>query len=147
MLQISYIPTGSMEATIMTNDVVLFNRISYCVGEPQQGDIIEFYQEKADKYLCKRVIGSPGDTISFQNGKVYINGEQLNETQYISDEVETYCNKTFTVPEDSYFVMGDNRSRSFDSRYWKNPYVSNSDIKAKLIMVIPMHYIIKNRGK
>lgn len=77
--------------------------------KPQRGDIVMFYQKDENETMVKRVIGLPGETVSFVGGKVYINGEPLDESAYLDDTVETDCggeDKTFTVPEGSYFHVG-----------------------------------------
>ena len=85
--------------------------------------------------LVKRVIGLPGDTITFADGYVYINGEKLEE-EYLPVKGVTECDKSFTVPEGCFFPMGDNRTGSNDARSWANPYVKVSAILAKPFLVI-----------
>ncbi len=88
-------------------------------GEPKRGDVIVFHlPSQSERNLIKRVIGLPGDTIEIRRGIVYRNGEQLNE-DYLDPALvgERSMNLT-TVPENEFFVMGDERSRSFDSRDW-----------------------------
>ena len=99
-----------------------------------------FYQKDENETMVKRVIGLPGETVSFVGGKVYINGEPLDESAYLDDTVETDCgeeDKTFTVPEGSYFMLGDNREISLDARYWKHTYITTDDMKSKEILIIP----------
>ena len=110
--------------------------------KPQRGDIVMFYQKDENETMVKRVIGLPGETVSFVGGKVYINGEPLDESAYLDDTVETDCgeeDKTFTVPEGSYFMLGDNREISLDARYWKHTYITTDDMKSKEILIIPFH--------
>ena len=83
------------------------------------------------RHFVKRVIGVPGDTVSFSEGFVYINGSKLDEP-YISQQ--TYSSKTFTVPEGCYFMLGDNRGDSKDSREWINPYVPKKEICGKVFL-------------
>jgi len=133
----SVVQSGSMEPTIMTKDIAVGNAVAYKVREPQRGDIV--YVKNAsteEKLYVKRIIGMPGETVSFKDGYVYINGQKLDEP-YISEDVETNCDKTFEVPEGCYLVLGDNRENSRDSRYWDNPYVKESEIKGKIIMNFP----------
>ena len=130
--------SGSMEPALMTGDTVIDNRLAYICGkEIQRGDIIAFYSKEYDEVLGKRIIGLPGDSIEFKDGHVIINGEYLDESAYLSPDVMTYCEKKFIVPEGCYFLLGDNRKYSNDSRYWYNPYISKEDIIGKYIGDIP----------
>lgn len=96
-----YVPTESMEPTLKKGSLILANRI---YGELQVGDIIVFTHD--GKYLVKRIAAMEGDTIE-RDGKAVI------------------------VPEDSFYVLGDNENNSYDSRYWEEPFVSKKDVKAK----------------
>ena len=80
--------------------------------------------------------------VSFADGKVLVNGEALDESTYLDDTIITECEYTYDVPNGCVFVLGDNRQDSNDSRYWSNPYVSISSIKAKLMFVIPIHELL-----
>lgn len=132
------IQSGSMEPTLMTGDRALINQMAYIGNrEIKRGDIVVFWFEEQQEYFGKRVIGLPGDEISFEDGKVYINGEILDESSYLDPSVETLCVKEFTVPEGSYFLLGDNRRSSLDSRYWKNPYIEKKAIKGKYLCRFP----------
>lgn len=97
----------------------------------ERGDIVCFYFDETGEQLGKRVIGLPGDTIYFMDGNVYINDELYDESEYLDESVKTYSPLVFTVPENSYFVLGDSRKDSYDSRYWKAPYVSKENIIEK----------------
>lgn len=122
------VESGSMENTIMTGQHVWTYRFAYAYGSPQRGDIISF---KFDRYtFVKRIIGLPGDTVEIHDGKVYINGEELEE-DYVKGT--TYSNtESFEVPKHSYFVLGDNRENSYDSREWDDPYVKAGNIYGKV---------------
>lgn len=126
----AYVPTGSMENTIMTGSHIIINRLAYLNNEPERGDVISFwYPDNEEENYLKRIIGLPGETVEGKDGKIYINGEELEEG-YIKE----VCYENFgpyTVPEESYFVMGDNRNHSKDSRYWNNKYVRKEAIVGK----------------
>lgn len=127
------VPTGSMENTIMTGDKVIGNRLSYLFSSPKRGDIIifQFPDDKTQDYV-KRVIGLPGETVTIKEGNVYIDGELLNE-DYIKEPMVSEPEQTYVVPENSYFVMGDNRNGSKDSRYWLTTnYVQEDLIRGKV---------------
>lgn len=115
------IPSGSMENTIMTGDRLIGTRFTYWFHGPQRGDIALFKWPVDPKTIyIKRVIGLPGDTVTIKQGKVYINDskEPLNEDYLKEEWVEANDGLTYHVPKDSYFMMGDNRNDSQDSRYW-----------------------------
>ena len=119
-LMIGRVPSESMEPTLMVHDWLIGDRHAYEEEKPQRGDIVMFYQKDENETMVKRVIGLPGETVSFVGGKVYINGEPLDESAYLDDTVETDCgeeDKTFTVPEGSYFMLGDNREISLPSAF------------------------------
>jgi len=130
----SRIPSASMEKTIMTEDRIIGFRLSYLFSEPQRGDIVIFhYPDDETQLFVKRVIGLSGDTVSILDGKVYINDSETPlEESYLPEEM-TGSYGPFQVPESAYFVMGDNRNHSWDSRYWTNTYVYEDKILAKVI--------------
>lgn len=132
------IPSGSMENTIMTNDTVFTFRLSYLFSEPKRGDIIVFpYPDNENIDYIKRVVGLPGETVEIKEGVVYIDGDPLDEP-YVKEEWHMLGDAgVYEVPEDSYFVMGDNRNSSEDSRYWRNKFVEEDKIKSKYIFTYP----------
>ncbi len=125
--------SGSMEPNLKVGNTAVYNRLAYRNSQPQRGDIVIFWSEAFEKYFAKRVIGITGDNIEFHNGDVYINGQQADESEYLTDDVKTYSDKTFVVPEGKVFVMGDNREYSYDSRFWEMPFVDVSEIKGKYL--------------
>ncbi len=129
------VPTGSMENTIMTNDRILALRTSYWFSSPERGEIVVFrYPDdpSGDTLFVKRVIGVGGDTVEVRNGEVLVNGEVLDEP-YIREQTEGNFGP-YTVPEGHYFMMGDNRNQSLDSRYWTNTYVPEDEILGKVVL-------------
>lgn len=131
----SKVPTPSMENTIMAGDRVIGSRLSYRFGDPQRGDVIIFHwPDDESTYFVKRIIGLPGDTVDIKNGHVYLNGSDtpLEET-YIKEPMNEEPDMHFEVPDDCYFVMGDNRNNSVDARYWNNTYVRRDKIIAKVL--------------
>lgn len=136
-----WIPSSSMEPTLQIGDYAISNGLAYVRHEPQRGDIIIFRHADVGigdgGTLVKRIIGVPGDSIMFIDGYVYLNGELVYET-YLPENTETNSYKDYEdIPEGCYFVMGDNREDSFDSRFWEDPYVRRSEIRGKLLSVIP----------
>lgn len=129
----AYIPSESMETTLMTGDRVICNRLAYKFGhDPERFDVVIFYAPDSGELYIKRVIGMPGETVTIKDGKVYINGSDTPlDDSFIREPMETEGKSTYKVPEDSYFMMGDNRNESYDSRFWDNPYVSKDKIVAK----------------
>ncbi|WP_297521111.1 signal peptidase I [uncultured Clostridium sp.] len=122
------VPTGSMEPTVMPGNQIFAVKI-YNPSKIKRGQIVVFKKEGEKELLLKRVIGLPGDTIQIKDGgKVYINGELLNEP-YV--KYSDPLGGTFHVPEGEYFMLGDNRANSRDSRYWKDPYIPGGNIIAK----------------
>lgn len=106
----------SMEPTLKTGEFVIVNKLAYKLGNPKLGDVIVFhYPRDPEQEYIKRVIGVPGDNIRVENGLVYLNGIALNEP-YIA-AAPAYQNN-WIVPENSLFVLGDNRNNSSDSHNW-----------------------------
>lgn len=128
------VPTGSMENTIMTKSRMMGFRLSYMLKEPKSGDVIIFqYPDNETENYVKRVIGVPGDTVEIIEGLVYINGSNEPLVEEYVKEAPIGSFGPYKVPEDHYFVMGDNRNDSNDSRFWVNKYVSEERILGKAI--------------
>lgn len=138
------ISSSSMEPTMFSGDLVFFNRLAYVDDEVKRGDVICFWSDEEDSYIGKRVIGLPGEEITFLDGFVQINGVYLDESLYVMEDSETNCDKTFVVPDGSYFVLGDNREVSKDSRHFQNPYISKDSILGKYMgsSGINIHFFI-----
>lgn len=154
VVQAFKIPSGSMEDTLLIGDHLLVNKFVYgmqipftdtrilTIRHPQRGDILvfEFPEDEEKSYFkrrdfIKRVVGTPGDTVEVRNKRVYVNGESYQVPQEIHKETNilpaSLGSRDFAgplkVPEGSYFVMGDNRDRSYDSRFWG--FVPEENIK------------------
>ncbi len=128
------VPSGSMENTIMTGDRLFGFRLSYLFSDPERGDIVIFkYPDDESINYIKRIIGLPGETVTIKKGTVYINGSPLKEDYLKEEWLIANDGMEFQVPEGYYFMMGDNRNNSKDSRYWNNTYVARDKILAKAI--------------
>ena len=115
----SFVVEGSsMEETLQHGERLIVNKLVYRFSEPDRGEIVVFTPQGAeDNRYIKRIIGLPGDTVYIQDGEVFVNGEPLEE-DYIKEEMrEVGESGPFEIPEDSYFVLGDNRNHSADSRF------------------------------
>lgn len=119
VFQAFYIPSESMETTLLINDRVLVNKVGYRIGDIERGDVVVFVrpddQPGEVRDLIKRVIALPGETILATDGEVYIN-ERLLDEPYLTSDTFTKDFGPVVVPEGHIFVMGDNRLESFDSR-------------------------------
>ena len=158
----SEVHTGSMEKTIMTGSRVIGSRLHYKFSDPERGDVAIFVfgwqcpnchviieGEKSEEcprcgeavgkhartiYYVKRVIGLPGDVIDIIDDKVYLNGSDTPlDEPYIAEPMNQNETLHFEVPENSYFMMGDNRNYSLDARYWNNHYISKDKMIAKVL--------------
>jgi signal peptidase I len=116
---------NSMYPTFFDKEYILTNIITLRFNKPKLGDVIVFKAPNdPEKDYIKRVIGTPGDIVVIRNGEVYVNNNLLNQSEYLKPNVKTYSgsflaeNISVTVPAGAYFVMGDNRSGSSDSREW-----------------------------
>lgn len=143
--QIYRIPSVAMLPTLKIGDKILVNKRAYRSQIPQRGDIIIFKSppeaDKREIEFVKRVIALPGDTVDLHSGEVYLNGKALSEP-YLLEKKSTQeafgdsgsLKFPYHVPKNRYFVMGDNRSDSFDSRFW-GPVEGNC-IRGKVVRVI-----------
>jgi signal peptidase I len=124
-----------MEPTCPSNSFYIANGMFYKLqNNVSRGDIVVFYSAEYDTRFVKRVIGLPNDTIDIIDGSVYVNGTLLDESEYLSADICTDSEQThFEVPDDSYFMLGDNREYSNDSRYWENPYISYDALEGKIL--------------
>lgn len=122
---------SSMLPTMSEGQYLIINKLAYFLDEPERGDIIvlHFPNDRSRDFI-KRIIGLPGDTVEIASGQVKVNGVPINEP-YIKDPPTN--NQSWTIPENSYFVMGDNRLSSSDSRSWS--YLPREDIIGKAWLV------------
>lgn len=128
VVQRSVVEGSSMYPTMEDGDSLMIDKISYRFREPERFEIIVFrYPHGQDTYYIKRIIGLPGETVRIQDGRVYINGELLEES-YGTDLIRNAgrANQEITLGTDEYFVLGDNRNVSSDSR---DPSVGNVSIE------------------
>ncbi len=134
----------SMEPTLQHMDKVLVSKISYTVGDIDRLDVLVFHKKQNEDYV-KRVIGLPGDRILYENDRLFINGNLVDEPYLTKYEAYQNPNERFTenftlksitgqvlVPPNSYFVLGDNRRQSLDSRYFQ--FVKKEDIVGKVVL-------------
>ena len=130
---------SSMSDTLEAGDEILVNRFVYKVTAPKRGDVIVFLPNgnKKSHYYVKRVIGVPGDTIQIKNGILYVNGEEYKETPERDKMDEAgLAKEEITVGEDEYFVLGDNRNNSEDSRYANIGNVKKEYIIGKVWLIV-----------
>ena len=126
------IPSESMQNTILKGDRIIGNRLAYLADDPERFDIVIFkYPDNPSEIFIKRVIGLPGETVEVKDGKVYIDGSSEPLDDSFCPETPEGDFGPYEVPENCYFMMGDNRNNSLDSRYWNNHYVEKDAILAK----------------
>lgn len=141
-----YIPSSSMEPTLLINDRLIVEKMTYRFNKPQRGDVVVFSPTEAlqengyDEAFIKRIVGVPGDKVELKEGEVlinkiplqenylnedktflaynrYFNGQEI-ENQNICGNKEPFLSGVVTIPDDSYLVLGDNRANSYDGRCW-----------------------------
>lgn len=132
------IPSSSMVPTLNVEDQLFANRV-YNVDNLKRGDIVIFYFKPEKNVYIKRLIGLPGDTVEIKAGKVWVDGEELQE-DYVKNPEET--DGIFNVPKGKFFFLGDNRAVSNDARKWQIKYgityIDGEDIQGKaLVKVYP----------
>jgi signal peptidase I len=151
IVQAFKIPTGSMRSTLLEGDLILVNKLIYgarvpftdirlpALRQPRRGDVIVFiYPEDRKKDFIKRLVALPGEKVEIKNGTIYINGTALSNPNF---SLRFYYNRGdfakegqgIVVPDDSFFVLGDNSASSKDSRYWG--FVPKKNILGKAILI------------
>lgn len=143
VLMLNFIPSGSMEGTIRTGDFVLGTRYDIGEGDIERYDILVFaLPDEPDTVYIKRVIGLPGETVVVCDGSVYADGVRLGDS-FVKNPMNTKGDGTYVVPDGCYFVMGDNRNQSDDSRFWTEKYVPVENVEGKAKFII---FPFKNIG-
>ena len=133
-LEFTNMTDASMEITLQQDDTILINKLIYTFKEPERYDVIVFKKDGKEHsyYSIKRVIGLPGETVYISGGCVYINGELLREPMQVDAmELAGLAEETIVLDEDEYFVLGDSRNDSQDSRFANVGNVSRSEIIGK----------------
>ena len=127
--------SGSMEETIMTGDRVICLRLSYLFGEPRRFDVIafDFYGEGERQIYVKRIVGLPGERVEIIGGLVYIDDADHPLPDSFTKGNPHGSYGPFLVPEGHFFVLGDNRNASYDSKNWPDPFLSRGDILGRAI--------------
>lgn len=128
----------SMSPTLSDGDSLIVDKISYHFIDPRRYDIVVFpFQYQEDTFYIKRIIGLPGETVQISEGKVYVNGKVLNDP-YAYEEIRNpgLASGPVTLGQDEYFVLGDNRNNSIDSREPSVGVVSRDDIVGRAVFCI-----------
>jgi len=126
------IPSSSMEPTMMINDRLFALRPAYLFDDPKRGDIVVFNKPDSDVLYVKRILGLPDEVFEVKNGIIYINDVALEFDFTDNETIGNYG--PVTIPKDSYFMMGDNRTNSNDSRYWSFTFIRSEDIMGKIFI-------------
>ncbi len=126
---------GSMEPTLQTGEKFFINKVAYKLGSPKRGDIIAFTKDGKDNAAIhiKRVVGLPGETVQIKDGKLYIDGEESEAGKDLPEITNPgLADEAITLKSDEYFVLGDNRNNSEDSRFAEVKNVNKRYIEGKL---------------
>lgn len=129
--------SGSMVPTLPFPTYLLVDHVATEVSAPYRGEVVMFHHpanSTTEDPLLKRIIGLPGETVEIKNGHTYIDGKQLDEPYVKVDMKGTFG--PYKVPEGEYFVMGDNRNISYDSRFWQNHFVPKANILGRIDAVV-----------
>ncbi|MEK7518399.1 MAG: signal peptidase I [Patescibacteria group bacterium] len=117
LFQPFYVKGASMEPSYEDHEYLIIDELTYRFNEPVRGEVVVFrYPNDTSQYFIKRVIGLPGEAVEVKESVVWINGQQLNESAYLNPAVQTTGSVNLTLGATEYFLMGDNRAASLDSR-------------------------------
>ncbi len=131
---------ASMEPTISQNNYLIIDELTYRLRSPERGEMIVFrYPNDPSTFYIKRIVGLPGDAVDIESGSVNINNGALDESSYIGD-TKTFGTTHVRLGSGAYFVMGDNRSNSYDSRSW-GPLNRSFIVGRALIRLFPFSRI------
>ncbi len=148
ILESFYVPSASMVPTLESDDCIIVPKLAYGLhvpflnrsliswSQPERGQVIVFnraddpstWADEGARSMVKRVIGLPGDQIRINGARVAVNGEVLHESYARWTKSGSAQEQSFTVPSDSLFVLGDNRDESYDSRFWRDPFISTDQV-------------------
>lgn len=135
VFMLSFVPTESMAGTINAGDHIICSRYGVEEEDIQRYDVLVFMPpDDPEMFYIKRVIGLPGETLEVRDGKVYADGQELDDS-FTNGPQNRKGDGVYRVPEGCYFFLGDNRNNSNDSRFWKNKYVPAANIKAKARLI------------
>lgn len=134
---IAVVPSDSMVPTIHNGDRLVVMRV-HNYTKLKRGDVLLFEFSEAGKtaIFVKRLIGLPGDRVEVKKGEVFVNGKKLRQNYKTIFDPGDYFSGAIKVPEGKYLFLGDNRTNSFDSRYWKDPFISRDKIIGKAVFII-----------
>lgn len=140
LIQPFLVSGASMEPNFSDGNYLLIDEITYRFREPERGEVIVFrYPKNPSTYFIKRIIGLPGETVELIDGIVYVNGKKVKE-DYLPEPIQSRDNLSLKLKSDEYFVVGDNRSHSFDSRNW-GPVSRDKIIGVARLRVFPFNKI------
>ena len=127
---IAVVPTASMKPFINENDHLIVNKIERHFAEIERGELLVFNAPPdisgEKKLLIKRVVGLPGETVEIKDGIVFINDTPLEETYVVYKDIKSM--EKITIPQDEYFLLGDNRNNSFDCRFWNKKTINKKEV-------------------
>lgn len=142
VIQPFFVLGASMEPTFENGDYLIIDEMSYRLDDPKRGDVVVFkYPYDTTQFYIKRIVGLPGEIVSFKDGKILIKNKEnpdgfLLDEEYLLSEKETFGGNSVTLETNEYFVLGDNRGASSDSRRW-GPLEKQYLIGKVLLRVFP----------